>query len=694
MSSLLPKNALEDFLEISRPFCGVSSDDPTSDYKEIHEAIRKTLEWSGNGLHFEAVHNLWKILEIAVHLKIAEPIQWQLLAIVREALYQTPKCAPLYEKEVWHRALQLAARLHHGRQSVFNILENTREAVVAKSLCFLRDNGYRIEIDGRGALLKEKDYDSLCAKIEKHISFFGGLNFIKVLLSAMRDVGRIVDGSFISARIPAHPDQPAWAESPFHFLYNLALKNIQYSGRGGNRSKDFEKAKAFARHLAAALDVQPHSIYANMSLPSVYFEKPLTETVIYDELFGFPQWQPRVSAKLFQWWVRALAETGCDFPHATETQWAEFGVKLHAFAREDSLTHLTVFHFAPLTLELPVATKLMEACSVGTRHLNRGYRTPKDSDKRMNGAFPLIRKGDDAYILQPKALVVRALCERLAELMREDIRATSNEPKKALSVLDTKHGRALELLTISVLKDIGANVTVDGGKYRGRSKSDRLEIDVVVETDERIFLFECKKKVLTAEARGKGGLALFTDLTNSFLKMQAQLARHEAKLRRDGKIEFIDGKVLELKGRPVEKFAISLFDHGALQDRAMIVPLFERILGMNVRADDPRADGVMAAMNKELNVLNESLTTISNAQPGLTQDQVDHDYAMSSWWLSVDQLYYLCAEKGLWEGLLKLRHLTARSGDIIWEAHRVENLNSVGRALLEATQKMNNRAII
>ena len=100
-------------------------------------------------------------------------------------------------------------------------------------------------------------------------------------------------------------------------------------------------------------------------------------------------------------------------------------------------------------------------------------------------------------------------------------------------------------------------------------------------------------------------------------------------------------------------------------------------------------------MNKYLNILNTSMRDIIGAQPERTPDNVLHDFAMSTWWLSIDQIEYFCGGgKGLWDGLRELRHVSPKSGDIIWDHYRIKHLNSIGRAMLEAAQKMNNRAIV
>ena len=117
------------------------------------------------------------------------------------------------------------------------------------------------------------------------------------------------------------------------------------------------------------------------------------------------------------------------------------------------------------------------------------------------------------------------------------------------------------------------SLTVVGEEYPGHRKGEVGEADIVLETEERIFLIECKKKPLTTAARGGSTLAALRDLDGSFFKLVQQLSGHEARLRGQGAITFASGTKVELRGRQVEKIGVGLFDHGSLQDRDFTIAL-------------------------------------------------------------------------------------------------------------------------
>jgi hypothetical protein len=153
--------------------------------------------------------------------------------------------------------------------------------------------------------------------------------------------------------------------------------------------------------------------------------------------------------------------------------------------------------------------------------------------------------------------------------------------------------------------------------------------------------------------------------------------------------------VLELRGRPVEKIGINLFDHGSLQNRDFTIALIEVMAGSRISADAPEAQDVVRSINERLEKMTRSLVEIMAKQPGKGDRALFH-FAMSTWWLSIDQFQYLLMKGNgdLWSSLNRIRHLTARSGDLVYELQRSLNLNDFGRAMLEVSQRMDNRSMI
>ncbi|KPH79879.1 hypothetical protein AE618_14995 [Bosea vaviloviae] len=260
--------------------------------------------------------------------------------------------------------------------------------------------------------------------------------------------------------------------------------------------------------------------------------------------------------------------------------------------------------------------------------------------------------------------------------------------------IENKMGSALERLTISLLEQFGIRPSIINGRYTGYPKDQGPEVDLAIETVDRILLIECTKKPLTNDARRGATLSALRDIEGSFLKLVQQLAGHEAELRTKGEIRFVGGEVLELKGRAIEKIGISLFDHGSLQNRDFTIAFIEAMAGAQISIDVPEGQDVAKAFNKRLYKLDKNLKLITES-PGAADREL-FNFAMSTWWLSIDQLHYLL-KKGngdLWGSLNDVRHLTTRSGDLVYELKRSLTLNEVGNAMLNMARQTGGRAMI
>jgi hypothetical protein len=557
--------------------------------------------------------------------------------------------------------------------------------VVAKALKFLSHKGYPTIVDGRGARLKPLAFRRLCGVIEDKVARCGGLYTANAMLDLMWRSGRVVEGSFLHARTPtilslSRPD----AGTPWHYIYNLALKHLGAPPRVGQPGHILEAMEELARALAASLNVQPHGSYENMSISRTGLGPILFETTLYDELFAFPQWQPLAGVELVSLWLDALADAGCRFPTLAYEEWKAVARTLTGRAQTCALVPVQASDLVSLGLPSERARTALALLAPATRALNGNYRTPLDTSSRTSSWQPILSVDGQASFLQPAAIAGRAFCERLYALMRDD-----GDPD-----IENKVGCALEILTNKALQSSGIQPVVSNGFYADGAGG-LLEVDIAVETPERIFLIECTKKPLTSAARGGNTLSAMRDLEGSFLKLVQQLARHESELRGKGAIRFTDGTILPLRGRAVEKIGINLFDHGSLQSRDFTIALLEVVSGASMSTDSVEAAGTVEAINRRLGKLNASLNAIKATHPDGLENGAFR-FAMSTWWLSVDQLRYvlLKGQGDLWTGLNRIRHLTARSGDLVYEIKRSLELNEIGRAMLEVCSRMDSRAMI
>jgi hypothetical protein len=693
MYSGIDNSALDEFLTLAAPFARCLGPPPT-ELTEVDEEIKHEMrKICGNALAgdiaswpTDVLFRLRKIIETAIYLGKTLDGEWQLLWEVFEALRGNDRCRPFSDTEAWKAGLHAALQALDHSSFRHSMMTGSREEVVARAFIALKRKGYRYVVDGSGPRLTPRAFRKLCACIEDKIERVGGLYTANALLGLMQRLQRIEDGSLLHARTPAMIRRSeSKAGTPWHYIYNLALKHLDAVPKARNPKPVLQDMEILARNLAATIDVEPHCSYENMSISASGLSAVIHETTCYDELFGFPQWQPLASHTLIPLWLDALAEIGCQFPTLSGEEWKSVASLMMNKSQPTSIERVRMQDIVSKKVTQAHAAMALEQLSQSTKLLNKNFNTPFDTGARTSSLYPLFRTASGTHLVQPTAVAARAFCERLYALMR------SGSDRD----LENKMGKALEQVVIKLLAQFSIYPTIVNGWYATDPKGTLKEVDIAIETDERIFLLECTKKPLTTAARGGSTLAALQDLDGSFLKLTQQLAYHESQLRSKGAIRFTDGKILEMKGRPIEKIGVNLFDHGSLQNRDFTMALIEVMAGSRIRADASEGEEIMESINKCLDKLTLSLKSIVAAQPAVGDRAVFH-FAMSTWWLSIDQLLYLLVKGNgdMWSALARIRHLTARSGDLVYELKRSLNLNEVGQAMLQASQQMDNRAMI
>ena len=285
----------------------------------------------------------------------------------------------------------------------------------------------------------------------------------------------------------------------------------------------------------------------------------LVGVALYDELFNIPQCNParveRILLRLFESISSATVSAICGW--RLQDVGAFWQLLLSLAPSSGTSTFIKKSQLSSLLSQRvghSVCKALLDAFVVSNP--NRNYRVPSDATHADTRECAIVEASNARYWIPPLPFLGPAFVARLiSRYARIDKDASS------------KIGAAVEEQMLQRMRELGIECRrADVGTKKAKAG----DIDIIVETNEFVCLFELKKKGLTRRTNGGNDAHLAIDLARGVVHGVNQLMRHELTLLRDGYLRLIDDSELNLNGRPIIKCVISLADYGGFHDGAIL----------------------------------------------------------------------------------------------------------------------------
>lgn len=521
--------------------------------------------------------------------------------ILRDALRQRGGVpAVCVDDERWVDAIQIALTYNERKDPQLGGTARMQAADItfANAVHFFNAKGIPLPLSGDQVMVRSDGvWSALAATAASPLAALGdtgAMQYMNAWLSARFDP--------VLGRVHLHPtpDLMGWKMDrslPCGHLYRSALKVL---GRDRDRGRPVATPASIgvpATHLAALYEVEPFSTYETIFPPHpTRGLEALMRVVLYDELFTVPQCNPGHMERLVEDLFGEIFEAG-----GSQAQgWThEDAIGLWRVLR--SLTSpgcaSTFVKRSQLRLRLaqrvgaPACEALLDAFVLSSP--NRNYRVPSDAIHADTRECAVAQASGDRYWIAPGPFLGPAFFARLVGLYAEVDRDIS-----------TKIGVAFEVRMLAHMKRLGiecrrADVLGSKGKNAG-------DLDLILETDKVVALFELKKKGLTRRTNAGDGLQLAADLARGLVRGVNQLAKHEIALMRDGELRFADGAKLSLDGRRIVKCVISLADYGGFHDGAVLRNMMRSLARMGLAPGPALND----AQKADLEDVNRALATL------------------------------------------------------------------------------------
>ncbi len=476
--------------------------------------------------------------------------------------------------------IEYRRELYSFDNETYPLLE-TEFHTFARSYLRLKSFGVEFVENDYKFYISDSSYDLINAQIDRLCREYGGEQLLSALADRLGRTYNPVTGRFMEYRRVSMGTSEIQAAMPFGYLVAIASK---YAGTRGSANPGlFENLLMLIADIIVVYEIQPYSQYEAMFIREDYLIEFIRTNILYDSFVGIAQTKASYASSLIK-----FLHTKFD-----SSRYASFGVPVKDVARvalalisKAEIKKFTTISAKELALktrmpEFKVEAAMDRLLSVRSGAVNSGLEFPPSSMDIDHYFKPAIKIGN-GYKVFPKSIAslgcVNTVCASIAL-----------PNGKWANAVDSELGYAIEDFLRGVFLDKGINIAY-GDRIGGDSD---LEVDLLCETEEAIYIFEMKKKGLTRQAQAGDEGKILADLADSVLASHFQAMRIENVLKNNDALHLVHRGLKQtvcLNDRQVQRISVSLPDFGALQDKTVLQRLLTIAAHSNAKHPDSSED--------------------------------------------------------------------------------------------------------
>lgn len=443
--------------------------------------------------------------------------------------------------------------------------------------------------------ISEQSYGLIQSEVERLCAAYGGDNILSALTQRLGKTFNSTTGRFMEYRRVSMGTTSVQAALPFGYLFALGVKHA--GSKGFKNSSHFEHLLDLISDLIVIFEIQPYSQFEALHLGEDVMLDFVKRNIFYDSLVGLPQIKANCAFDLIKLVHEKFSEVNYYSHHVKIKDVARVALALISLSNTKRFTIVTAKQITSKTgiAEFKVKEVVERVLSAASGSANSKLSFPPSSLAIDHYFKPIIKVGNQYRIL-PKSIASLGALNAVCNCISKPDGEWSNPKDSAL-------GYAIEDFLRAKLtrKDISI---IHGDRIGGGLK---LESDLICETDDKIYIFEMKKKGLTRQALSGDEPKILSDLADSLLATHVQAMRIEDVLKNNGSITLAnngDVKTIHLNGRDVTRVSVSLHDFGALQDKTVLQRILTIAVFSEVRHPDKEADENLKKWRKHSAELN------------------------------------------------------------------------------------------
>lgn len=548
------------------------------------------------------------IIEEVVYNEMIEDF-FRVNGIIIDATRQVELC-DISNKDQWMKACALAlAYKVLGEHDPYKFMySHTKEINTAHAIKYFKDFNINIETEDSIAKENQEYLDAISKRMHSHAKILGWKG-IEYLNADLQQCYSKSDQRFLLQRNTGTMPDLRKPSVPYGFLFNIV---IQYIGRAPSKKDDHDQSwlsfLEMATNFTALYKIEPYSSFENMGVRGRDLISFMQNSILFDHVFMFKQLPLKYGQEFLSCCLDMGEDTAVKFQNKygiTQREALSFFGYFSLLLSTRDKTFYRVSLKNLLQDQCMITSSVMEKAlalfAAEPYKLEQSYNLPDDYTKSFLDNYPIYKTGATEYVIVNSCLFSVQFFERYTALLRE---CDKQADKKIGDNLEIFLSKALSAKNINHFCGEKYAVNAAMRAYLGTNKEE-AECDLIIETDQTIFFCEIKKKCITRAAASGDDLSILKDVADSLLASQAQIGIHEAIIRKYGEIKFKSGKILEFKGRGIERVSISLFDFTGFQDQAVIDNLFTLIdTKLSVDDADQKQQKLIDAIQGNIDQLN------------------------------------------------------------------------------------------
>lgn len=487
---------------------------------------------------------------------------------------------------------------NHSNYHNFHFTLYNEKKLISNSIIFLNNKGFKTTIEAGNIVVSEDSENRLLSAISYRFKKLGYQSICLTLNCISRHYDHNAKRYFLRPEPSISLEYNA--DIPWGYLFNVSLANLHTVKKIKRSDKIFLECIELSKHYFCIKNLQKFNKFSDTNHRYDTILPAIQKHILYDQYFSMDQVSSDHIIKMIEGMFTSPLIESLNINvriYIDVLKWVSNKSnhnKPLAFS-VDEITHGLNYKY--FVKDIKCALFFM---SFQVDEINASYLKPDEISKRNYFEKPFVYV-EGKYLYVNPVICNYGFYNCLLELCKTNGADGSLIGKVAEELVE-------KLFERSGVK-FHSNKEYKIPRLVSRElciQSQKRECDFIVETDDTIIIIELKRKTLTSDARAGDTLRSIIDLSQSLLHALAQTGCHEYMLRRNGKIEFDDGSIIELSGRKVERVALSLFGFFGIQDGSFVHQVLGSLINAKIDSDNVEED---KKINKHLAELHNQYQT-------------------------------------------------------------------------------------